>query len=297
MFCSARHHRIARASVTSTSTSTSRVDAPVTRKAVVVRSRGRSGRVSTRASGDDGNGRGQDVQNDWDGAWRAFKRDFVGEDAKMPGDYVETRFKSKRYVWNVVEFFARHPPFPSRAYVCILTYRRALARPGASVPSPRAQTLSGRRRQATDLRRRGSRIKFRHIQLLFHRRRHRCRRFTLPLRRRHRSAPQRRSVFAPVVRLSVAFTFTFTFTFSCTHAFTRSLPRVVKPNHTDTQGSTHARTHARTHAHRVHRHAFLHPSVHQRVVWLVVRVASRRALHSSNFRVAFRPNVRVFLAF
>lgn len=108
MLCSAQHHRIARANVTSlTTTSTSRVDVPVTRKAVVVRSRGRSGRVSTRASGDDGDGRGQDVQNDWDGAWRAFKRDFVGEDAKMPGDYVETKFKSKRCVLNFVFFRAR----------------------------------------------------------------------------------------------------------------------------------------------------------------------------------------------
>ena len=67
---------------------------------------------------------------------------------------------------------------------------------------PRAQTLSRRRRQATDLRRRGSRIKFRHIQLLFRRRRHRCRRFTLSLRRRHRSAPERRSVLASLVRLN-----------------------------------------------------------------------------------------------
>lgn len=105
MLCSAQHHhRIARANV---ATSTSRVDVPVTRKAVVVRSRGRSGRVSTRASGDDGDGRGQDVQNDWDGAWRAFKRDFVGEDAKMPGDYVETKFKSKRCVRLEFWFFFR----------------------------------------------------------------------------------------------------------------------------------------------------------------------------------------------
>lgn len=196
MLCSAQHHRIARANVTSTS----RVDVPVTRKTVVVRSRGRSGRVSTRASGDDGNGRGQDVQNDWDGAWRAFKRDFVGEDAKMPGDYVETKFKSKRYVWN---FARRRRPFPSRVYarthVRIYTDARS---PGYAVPLPRAQTLSRRRRQATDLRRRGSRIKFRHIQLLFRRRRHRCRRFTLSLRRRHRSAPERRSVLASLVRLN-----------------------------------------------------------------------------------------------
>ena len=107
MLCSAKHLRFARANVATTTTSTSRVDVAVARKAVI-RSRGRTGRVSTRASGDDGEGRGQDVQNDWDGAWRAFKRDFVGEDAKMPGDYVETKFKSKRCVWTFSSpFFSR----------------------------------------------------------------------------------------------------------------------------------------------------------------------------------------------
>jgi len=137
MLCSAHHHRIARANVTSTtssSSSSSRVDVPVTRKTtVVVRPRGRLGRVSTRASGDDGNGRGQDVQNDWDGAWRAFKRDFVGEDAKMPGDYVETKFKSKRYVWNFARrrrrrLFLARVRTHARTYIYILT----LARPGTS---------------------------------------------------------------------------------------------------------------------------------------------------------------------
>lgn len=29
---------------------------------------------------------------DWDGAWRAFKCDFVGDDVKMFGDLVEKKY-------------------------------------------------------------------------------------------------------------------------------------------------------------------------------------------------------------
>ena len=65
---------------------------------------GRRHSIVRRADGSGGRGRGdgkaQDVDEregvDWDGAWNAFKRDFVGDDAKMPNDYVETRFQSNR---------------------------------------------------------------------------------------------------------------------------------------------------------------------------------------------------------
>jgi|TARA_B110000003_G_scaffold174302_2_gene173951 hypothetical protein len=50
--------------------------------------------------GDDGEEKAQDVDErrgmDWDGAWRAFKRDFVGDDAKMPGDLVEKKYQNNR---------------------------------------------------------------------------------------------------------------------------------------------------------------------------------------------------------
>ena len=50
--------------------------------------------------GDDGEEKAKDVDErrgmDWDGAWRAFKRDFVGDDAKMPGDLVEKKYQNNR---------------------------------------------------------------------------------------------------------------------------------------------------------------------------------------------------------
>lgn len=70
----------------------------------VTRGGARVARVARAKQGDgpkDGDGRAQDVGEreglDWDGAWRAFKRDFVGDDAKMPSDYVEFKGKNKRY--------------------------------------------------------------------------------------------------------------------------------------------------------------------------------------------------------
>ena len=62
----------------------------------------------------------------WDGAWNAFKRDFVGDDAKMPNDYVETRFQSNRYASS------RH--FPSRS-----TRRIAMKKTDAFAFVPRAR--------------------------------------------------------------------------------------------------------------------------------------------------------------
>jgi hypothetical protein len=63
---------------------------------------------------------------DWDGAWNAFQRDFVGDDAKMPNDYVETRFQSNRYASS------RH--FPSRS-----TRRIAMEKTDAFAFVPRAR--------------------------------------------------------------------------------------------------------------------------------------------------------------
>lgn len=99
--------------------------------------RARSGRrrsIVRRADGSGGRGRGdgkaQDVDEregvDWDGAWNAFKRDFVGDDAKMPNDYVETRFQSNRYASS------RH--FPSRS-----TRRIAMKKTDAFAFVPRAR--------------------------------------------------------------------------------------------------------------------------------------------------------------
>ena len=48
------------------------------------------------SSGDAGAGDADASGTDWDGAWNAFKRDFIGTDAKMPNEYVERKDKGMR---------------------------------------------------------------------------------------------------------------------------------------------------------------------------------------------------------
>ncbi|CEF97211.1 unnamed product [Ostreococcus tauri] len=87
-------------SATSTSTSTrGRAGA----RARVRRRAGGRGRFSVaRAAGGPGDGDGGDGRDgekpgmDWDGAWKTFKKEFVGDDAKMPNDYVEFKSSNKR---------------------------------------------------------------------------------------------------------------------------------------------------------------------------------------------------------
>lgn len=112
---------------------------------------GRRRSIVRRADGSGGRGRGdgkaQDVDEregvDWDGAWNAFKRDFVGDDAKMPNDYVETRFQSKRYA-------------SSRVSTVVDRDRRDASRCERLTPSRAslalAQTRPRRRRETTNLR-------------------------------------------------------------------------------------------------------------------------------------------------
>ena len=97
---------------------------------------GRRHSIVRRADGSGGRGRGdgkaQDVDEregvDWGRAPRnaAQERDFVGDDAKMPNDYVETRFQSNRYASS------RH--FPSRS-----TRRIAMKKTDAFAFVPRAR--------------------------------------------------------------------------------------------------------------------------------------------------------------
>ena len=91
--------------------------------------RARDGRrlsIVRRADGSGGRGRGDGKAQDVDeregstgtAAWSSVQEDFVGDDAKMPNDYVETRFQSNRYASS------RH--FPSRS-----TRRIAMKKTGA----------------------------------------------------------------------------------------------------------------------------------------------------------------------
>jgi len=162
---------------------------------------GRHRSIVCRADGSGGRGRGdgkaQDVDEregmDWDGAWNAFKRDFVGDDAKMPNDYVETRFQSKRYA-------------SSRVSSVIDRVRRDASRDERLTPSRSSlaltQTRPRRRRETTNLRRRGPRLERRDVSKGHRGQSRRRRRALVPLYRRHRSASERRTMHAALVRVT-----------------------------------------------------------------------------------------------
>ena len=86
--------RLTPASVSSSST---RVVARSGRRPAHLSRTPRVTRVKGAKGDDDARQGAQDGKRDWDGAWDAFKRDFVGSDAKMPSDYVDMSFKSSRY--------------------------------------------------------------------------------------------------------------------------------------------------------------------------------------------------------
>ena len=182
---------------------------------------GRRRSIVRRADGSGGRGRGdgkaQDVDEregvDWDGAWNAFKRDFVGDDAKMPSDYVETRFQSKRYASSRVSSVIDRVRRDASRYERLTPSRSSLAL---------AQTRPRRRRETANLRRRGPRLERRDVSKGHRGQSRRRRRALIPLYRRHRSASERRTVHAALVRL------TGNWQFNIIHP--RAHPRALSPS-------------------------------------------------------------------
>ena len=85
--------------LSATSTSTSTRARAGGRAGVRSRAGGRGRFSVARAAGGPGDGDGRDGEKpgmDWDGAWKTFKKEFVGDDAKMPNDYVEFKSSNKR---------------------------------------------------------------------------------------------------------------------------------------------------------------------------------------------------------
>lgn len=88
--------------LSATSTSTSTRARAGGRAGVRSRAGGRGRFSVARAAGGPGDGDGGDGRvgekpgMDWDGAWKTFKKEFVGDDAKTPNDYVEFKSSNKR---------------------------------------------------------------------------------------------------------------------------------------------------------------------------------------------------------